>query len=274
MKYFDSLPKKDFESSIGLFLISDFFTYLDTSTLSLQTVDVLVDKKTTLLETSHLTYTDPNSFWSFLNANNTINPFTLLTQNTELFEIEYQNKINLQLSGDVSGTTGFVFPEGSIIVPFIANTGGSYSYSSVGNFDLNGPLSIVESASFYDGNMIIKDQTGATYPFIEVNGNTAAVVILSPVPGGTYIVQKPFYTTNPKQASKTVVITKKPSEGKEEFSEEKTLYDKGGKAPTALVDGTEITLATAIESENKNIKAYQPNELGVLISYFVTTKYN
>jgi len=276
MKYFDNLPKKNFESTIGSFLISDFFTYLDITPSNFITNDVIVDKKSTLLEVSHLLYTDPNSFWSLVTANNTINPFKLLVINTEIFEIEYQNKVNLQLSGNSLGTTGYVFPAGSIIAPFKSNTGGSYSYSSVGNFDLDGPLSIIESVSYYDGNMIIKDQTGATYSFITPSGATQSVVIMYPVEGGTYALEKPYYTSNTKNAINTIVTTKKPSEGKIEISEEKTIYYKEWQenpAP-AITGGTEVTLLTQIEQSNKNIKTYNSSDLGALRSYFVTTKYN
>lgn len=274
MKYFQNLPKKSFETTIGSFSVSDFFTYLDASGVNLQTTTVLVDKKSTLLETAHAVYQDPNSFWAFLTANKTKNPFTLLKTNTELFQIEYKDKINLQLSGNTAGTTGYVFPVGSIIAPFVSNTGGSYSYSSVGNFNLYGPLSVIESVSYYDGNMIIKDQTGATYTFITPGGATASVVIMSKTAGGTYTIQKPFYTTNPKEATKTIVRTSKPSEGKVEISEEKTVYEKYDKMPVEIQEGTEITLIQTVDTQNKNIKAYSPNELGSLINYFVTTKYS
>lgn len=273
MKYFQNLPKQSFETTIGTFAVSNFFTYLDVSDTNLLTTNILVDKKSTLLEASHTVYQDPNSFWSLLSANKTINPFTLLKVNTELFQIEYKDKINLQLSGNTAGTTGYVFPVGSIIAPYTSNTGGSYSYSSVGNFNLYGPLSIIESVSYYDGNMIIKDQTGATYAFITSGGATASVVIMTKVAGGTYSIAKPYYTTNPKEATKTVVITTKPSEGKEEKSEEKTVYEKFEKAPVAIENGTEITLIQTVDTQNKNIKAYRPSELGSLINYFVTAKY-
>jgi len=276
MKYFDNLPQKSFETTIGSFVISDFFTYLDATSSNFVTNDVIVDKKSTLLEISHLLYSDPNSFWSLVTANNTINPFTLSNVNTEIFEIEYQDKINLQLSGNSLGTTGYVFPAGSIIAPFKSNTGGSYNYTSVGNFDLNGPLSVIESVSYYDGNMIIKDQTGATYSFITPSGSTLSVVIMYPVQGGTYAIEKPYFTTNTKKALDTIVRTKKPSEGKVEISEEKSIYIKEWQEiPAPMIkDGTEITLLTQVEQTNKNIKSYSSSDLGALRSYFVTTKYN
>lgn len=275
MKYFENLPKINYNSSIGNFNISSFFTYIDINTVLLQTDDILIDSQTTLLEAASHYYQDPNSFWMFLLANKTINPFDLLSVNVGLFLQENENKLNIEIVGNTAGTTGYVFSKGSLILPFVNNTGNSAEYSSVGNFDLNGPLSIIESVSYYDGNMIIKDQRGATFSFITPSATAgSSIVILTKNPGGTFSIQKPYFPYNSKPAyDKTVRV---------ELSEEKIVEEKGGKTkyekaapsePIQITGGTEITALSLVESENKRIKAFIPNELGLLKRYFVTTKY-
>jgi hypothetical protein len=279
MKYFENLPKKTFESTIGNFLISDFFTFLDPNLLTVTKSNITIDSKKTLLEAAHLNYNDPNSFWMFVSSNETINPFTLLSENSVLFLTENEVKTSLELTKDIAGTTSYTFPKGSIILPFKSNTGGSYSYSSVGNFDLNGPLSIIESVSYYQDKMIIKDQRGATFEFISQDGTTgSSVVIVYPTSGGTYAIEKPLLPTNTKSATKEVVKVEFSEEGKIEVIGEpsKGKGSSKGKSTPPIPNGTEAISTTAIQEiqlESKTISAYIPIETGKLKTMFVTTKY-
>ena len=269
MKYFENLPKRNFESSIGNFEISDFFTYLDNSSVIIDKSNVEIDSKTTLLEASYAVYNDPNSFWLFLAANNTVNPFTLLATNTNIFITENEGKINMGIVNNPAGSTGLAFPEGTIIVPYIANTGDSASYSSIGNFSLDGPLTLVEDTSFYQRQMIIKDQKGGT--FISPNGLT-----------GTYSIQKLLYPTNPKKSIETTLKVELTAEGIiEEYSySDKYSSSKSKSAPAPSLDfsgvtgSTEITALQSIELSSKNIPAYVQSQVGLLKSLFVAAKYS
>ena len=49
MKFFSNLPKTTFESSIGTFTISDFFTYLDVDNTFIDEATVEIDDKSTLV---------------------------------------------------------------------------------------------------------------------------------------------------------------------------------------------------------------------------------
>lgn len=281
MKYFENLPKRTFESSIGNFEISDFFTYLDSSNVIIDKSNVEIDSKTTLLEASYSVYNDPNSFWLFLTANNTVNPFTLLATNANIFITENENKINMNIVSSPAGSTALAFPEGSIVVPYIANTGGCASYSSVGNFSLDGPLTLIEDTSFYQRQMIIKDQKGGT--FIAANGLTGSgIVVITPIEGGTYSIQKLLYPTNTKKAIDTTVKVELTTEGFiEEYSySDKYKPSKGKSSPPASLDfsgptGTsEVTALQTIELSSKNISAYVQSQVGLLKSSFVTAKYS
>jgi len=85
MKFFNNLPKTVFTSSIGDFKISDFFTYLDVEHATIEEGTVTIDNKTTLLEAAYNVYTDSDSFWAIVAANNVINPFFLLEENAVLY---------------------------------------------------------------------------------------------------------------------------------------------------------------------------------------------
>ena len=289
MKYFENLPKKSFTSSIGDFIISDFFTYLDPNLGIIDETPVTVDSKTTLLEAAYSTYGDLNSFWMFVSANETINPFTLLATNTTIFLSQNEAKTSLELVDSVSGVTNYAFPKGSLIAPYVANIGGSYSYSSVGNFNLNGPLSIIESVSYFKGTMIIKDQRGATFSFINQSGITGSqVVIIYPTEGGTYAIQTPLFPTKTKSAVKEIVELDALEVGViEEFygdllSPTKSKSKSSSKSSTpsvpsipldGITNATQITATRALELQSKNITAYIPEQTGILKSLFVTAKY-
>lgn len=280
MKYFENLPKTTFDTSIGSFTISDFFTYIDVSKSKFNPSPLDVDSKTTLLEASYTVYNDVNTFWAFLISNNSINPFTLTSTNTSLFVKENQPKTSLEFVQSITGATSYVFPVGSIITPYVANTGGSYSYTSVGNFNIDGPFSLIESVSYHNQTMIIKDQRGATYSFILQNGNTGSeMVILSPTGGGEYEIFKQYYPAKTKSA---IFETTKIELSEEKYIEEvapatkesskiKSPSSQSALLPTA--NGTDIVALDVVEFESSEIKAYTTEEIGRLKGLFVTAKY-
>jgi hypothetical protein len=279
MKYFENLPKKSFASTIGNFNISSFFTYIDADAVGLPTDQVLVDSKTTLLEASFKVYQDPNNFWAFLLAAKKINPFELLSNNTILFTKTNENKINFAAVQDVSGTTGIAFPKGSIIAPYVANTGSCSSYGSTGNFDLNGPISIIESVSFYDGNMVIKDQKGATYSFLTPTGSTGQqLTIVYPTSTG-YAVYNNAYVSNKQKYLDTTVQLKKPEDGKiifkNTYSSNKTTDEKKPEpVPVQPTETIPVTVTKFIEDKSKNVLCFLPSEIGTLKTQFITVKYS
>lgn len=284
MKYFSNLPKTNFESSIGSFTISDFFTYVDINGSNLNTSTISVDSKNTLLEEAYTVYKDVNSFWMFLLANNSINPFILFSTNSAFFKDENEHKTSLELTQDLAGTTSYVFPPGSIIAPYISNTGGSYSYSSVGNFDLDGPISIIESVSYHNNTMIIKDQRGATYSFINQDGNTGSqVVIISPGTGDNYTIQKQYYPIKTKSALDETLKIEISEEGYIEdlISPIKSAVNKSSTKETKPItlastnpsQPTEITASKLVEIQSKDIRVYPVDQSSKLKGLFVSAKY-
>lgn len=279
MKYFENLPKRSFASTIGNFNISSFFTYIDADTVALSKDNVLVDSKTTLLEASYNVYQDPNNFWAFLVAAKKINPFELLSDNTVLFTKTNENKINFASVQGVSGTTGIAFPKGSIIAPYVSNTGSCSSFNSIGNFDLNGPISIIESVSFYDGNMVIKDQKGATYSFLTPTGSTGQqLTVIYPTATG-YAVYNNAVVSNKQKYLDTTVEIKQPEDGKVIFkntysSLPTTDQKKAAPVPVQPTETIPVSVAKFVEDKSKNISCFLPSEIGTLKTQFITVKYS
>lgn len=279
MKYFENLPKKNFESTIGTYSISDFFTYIDIDSIKLSTDAVNVDSKTTLLEAAYNIYEDANSFWSFLIANKEINPFDLLEQNTEIFNKNNEPKINFLLYSDVSGNSGIAFPQGSIVVPYTENSGYSAEWSSVGNFDLNGPLAVIETTTFYDGNMVIKGQKGSTGDFVSPDGFTGDRLCVIYPTGTGYAIQKSVYTGIKKKYLSKIVQIQKIEDGKLIFKDKNSSFSTIDElqpvaVPVEPTQTKEVSLIESSENKSKNIFAYPPSDLGFLRAQFITVKYS
>lgn len=281
MKFFNNLPKTTFTTSIGNFVISDFFTYLDITKKQLDTNTISVDDKTTLIEASYQTYTDTNNFWTFLSANKTINPFDLLTLNAFMFSKNNADKINLILLPSPGAVTGgTAFPIGSIIVPATGNTGASYQFGYTGNFNIQGQFALIESTSYYDGNMIIGTQYGGTGSFISVTGTAENVTVLQKNTDGSFTWAGTYYTGNKKLYSDKVLSQVLQYDAKiidkESISSNPTL-DTYLPSSTPLLGITSPVLYTTLQTvknTSKQIKVFIPSQLGVLQSSFVTAKYS
>lgn len=277
-KFYINVPKTTFESTIGTFTVPDFFTYIDISNKVLNKTTLTVDNKSTLPEASYSSYDDRNGLWTFLLANETINPFKLLAQNPTLYQEAIQEKVNLLLFATPGSTTGgLAFPAGSLVFPYIGNTGSSASYGYTGNFDINGPFARIEDVSFYDGNMVIGSQYGSTSGFISLGTTTDQVTVLKLNDDGSYSWGGVYYTSNKKQPTNVVVFVEDDTNGTIVFRQPETsnitvdeLLDFGAvKGFTAAV-----TQQTIIEDTAKNIQVFVKNQISVLNSSFISAKYN
>jgi hypothetical protein len=288
MKFFKNLPKTSFASLSGDFIISDFFTYLDVNRNEIDISTVNIDNKTTLIEAAYVVYSDVNSFWAFVAANQTVNPFDLLAPNNTLYAQQNKDRINLILFPDLGDTDGGVaFPVGSILTPYVGNTGASYEYGSTGDFDVNGPFAIVEASSFYDDNMIIGPQYGGT--FITVTGTGPHITVIQKNVDGSYTWAGSYYASNKKSAASRVFEIAKPTQAlsiyKEIVSGNSTIDSALPEAipvpdspanavPEAIVGSVNYNVQQTVNNIPKQIQAYVPSQLGFVQSSFVTTKYS
>jgi len=162
MKYFDKLPKRTFETTLGSFSISDYFSYYKFSFDLVNKREFEFDSKTTLVEAASTLYEDPNSFWLILLANQTINPFFLFIDNSTDFIQNNTNKVTSLIVNQSSGSTGYYMSAGSLITLQSATAGNPYDFSYVGNFDLNGDVYIVEEQNSYTKRITIKPKPNNT----------------------------------------------------------------------------------------------------------------
>lgn len=159
MNYSSSLPKLSYETTIGSFNIVDLTAFYDINSIIIDKNTINVDKSTTLIEKSFSTYNDPNSFWLFLVANNTINPFTL-TKESSTSQIENYN-ISETIVATVGGTEIYS-PAGSIITKYSATGGSAWQFSSVGNFSITGGFALVDTYNPYSKRLTMKEAVGLT----------------------------------------------------------------------------------------------------------------
>lgn len=283
MKYFENLPKTKFESTIGSFMISDFFTYIDFSKVKEDTATIDLDDKSTLVEAASKIYNDPDSFWSFNIANQKISPFKILPTNANIFTKKEEGKYDISLAGDLSGTTSYVFPRGSIILPYQANSGNSASFSSVGNFNIDGAFSLVDDEFYGSDDMITKKEKNGTIFTVGTTGSS--YVVIYPNSGGSYSIQKLLYTQKvnkstektlylyDKTTGKYTIPSKPTGKGEEKEFDPKTIE------PITIVygvtgsNGLNVTLATFINTSSKTIKRFTNSFFGKAKSFFITAKF-
>lgn len=177
MKYSNSLPKITFESTLGDFTISSFFSFYEYDYKKINTTKTYVDNKTTLTELSYKIYQDNNSMWLFLIANDFVDPFDLLATNVTIQTEKIKNNINLGLYLNPTTDSNYLQPVGSILTPYSATGGSAWQYSSVGNFDLDGPFTLVDSTDYYTAKMVIKEQLGDIEPFITTDPETSENIV-------------------------------------------------------------------------------------------------
>ena len=276
MKFFENLPKTSFETTIGTFNISDFFTYLDVENAPIQESNISIDSKTTLLEAAATTYQDPDSFWAIVAANNVINPFTLVESNVNIFTNANKNN-KCFILGVLGPGIAKTAPIGSLIFPYLANSGTSTFYGSTGGYDINGPMAIIIDSSYYDLTTtatIVKGGNDFLFPVAEVT-----VIPLNT--DGTYGLPIQKALSNVQTANGRIIKQVNKTDGKTIYKNTRTTTSQ----PTldtilpqsTPLDGvtlyTEYTAQQEITIASKNIQAYVPKQLGLIQSSFVATKY-
>jgi len=277
MKFFENLPKTSFETTIGTFNISDFFTYLDVENAPIEESNISIDSKTTLLEAAATTYEDPDSFWAIVAANNVINPFTLVESNVNIFTNANKNNKCI-LIGLLSKNGAVAVPIGSLMFPSFSTAGfPTYNYGSTGPYDMNGPMAIILDSSYYDLTLTASIVKGGN-EFLLVDN---AVTVIPLNGDGTYgsPIQKLITIVQP--ANDKVVKQVNKTDGKTIY---KNIRTESGQPTLDTIipqstplDGvtlyTEYTAQQEITIASKNIQAYIPKQLGLIQSSFVATKY-
>jgi len=167
MKYFDKLPKRTYETTLGSFSISDYFSYYKFNFNLVDKRQFEFDTKTTLVEAASTLYDDPNSFWLILLANETINPFLLFVDNYTDYIQNNQYKSTAKIGDQFGGTTGYYMNAGSLVLPYSATGGNPFDFNYVGNFSLDGNIYIVEDQDSYTKRVTLKPTPSNGVPLLD-----------------------------------------------------------------------------------------------------------
>lgn len=250
----------------------DMCSYYEIISTEIETSPIKIDKSETLIEKAYNIYGDVNSFWLFLFANNTINPFTLpkASKGTLLDEFSGTKTIYAR-----SGSSELYSPEGSILTPF-ANTGGcAWQFSYVGNFSLTGGFAVSKAYNSFSKRTYLSEPIGLT---LSVNDPVISIV------SGTTYYQKlsnsgPYYTeTIDFQSAITKEIPYSKTSNKETYlllDSELPLFSKGSPPPYEPTGITqeEISFTDFVEDQSIYINAYVPYSVGYKAFSLIKQKY-
>lgn len=293
MKYFEKLPKRNYETTLGSFNISDFFSYYKFNYENVSKKEITIDSKTTLPEAASVIYEDSNSFWLFLLANKWLNPFTLLEDNVLIFSKQNENKNDIRVGANSSGgidisdiqssleTLIYIVPGSILLKNTGATSGNPWDYSYVGYFDLNDEFSIVESVNSYSKKITVKESCLSKTIF--TNGVTGYKLANINKPEYSNYLEDKFETDSSKtQEIKTTNSTKTLIYQKENFKQEfKDMeknypYDEIPTQTSSLPGGDpdiKLTVLEDLKQKNKNIYYFSLNDLSKVTNRLITVKY-
>lgn len=179
MKYSEKISKINYNTTIGTFKVVDISSYLLLDSDYVQLADTDVDNYTTLPELSGKIYSDIDSFWLFLYANNTINPFDLLKLPNSSVQNTLTNSSTTTITSNLNGVEVYFTP-GSIIYNPSSNNGDTYSFGGTGNFSFTGGFALVVGYDTYTKKAIVQPY-GMTF-------SDSQPVKKGIVKGGTYYI--------------------------------------------------------------------------------------
>jgi hypothetical protein len=281
MKFFQNLPKKQYSTEIGNLSLSSFYSFYEKRTAGKRTNSVVVDNNTTLVEASLTVFDDTDSTWAFLFSNNKINPFDLLKTNSTNYITENENKTAFSArtttssSFYASGVT-FTLPVGSIAARFVIPSGASWEYTSVGNFNLDGPFALVEENNSYNTSLSTKyqgDSTGIT--LIQPNITNGFITYIGKgdtyysIGNNTVTVDAIEYTKSTyKETANGKEILYRTSGGSKDSNSAPSKFDTQN--PTAQT----TTIEEEVKNDTKNLNSISPLDMSSSLSPIVTPKYS
>jgi len=274
MKYFDKLPKRTYETTLGSFSISDYFSYYKFNFDLIGKRQFEFDSKTTLVEAASGLYEDPNSFWLILLANETINPFLLFVDNYINYIQNNENKVTSIIANtDVGTNVGTYMASGSLVTLQSITSGKPYDFSYVGNFDLDGPIYIVEEQNSYTKRLTIKPTPNNT-PIPIVNESPVQYIDLSLPSEWQTSANTNLFITNSVETylEATEAILDSASSATISFKNMQNadvpiFYTPSGSQQT------EQTFQEASENANRKVNIFNPSELSKVTNRLITIKY-
>ena len=268
MKYFEKLPKISYNTPLGPMVVTSPFGYYDIDPSYINTQPYEIDSKTTLLEAGVELYNDANSFWAFLICNNTINPFNLLAQNTDLLKQESDGKYTFNLTGSTANQY-VVLGQRSVLVKYDASqiTGVTGTLGETGAWDPYGDFTLVESTNSYNKKITTKPMQGT-------KGNFNIGATADDMLGFNYSPATGYATATKKSSAGTITTflssqraSNTPDTGSvviESVADETTPPSN----PTVNYTVEDVAIQTP-----KTIKAIVPSQLNKLFNNLIYIKY-
>ncbi len=272
MKYFDKLPKRTYETTLGSFSISDYFSYYKFNFNLVDKRQFEFDTKTTLVEAASTLYDDPNSFWLILLANETINPFLLFVDNYTDYIQNNQNKVTSLISRQYEGSTGYYMSAGSLITLQSATAGNPYDFSYVGNFDLNGDVYIVEDQNSYTKRITIKPKPNNT-SFPTINQNPVQFIDMESSSDWQNSTETAIETSQVETLLETVELIEDSGPVGSLLFTNMLIGDVPNVYSPASSQQSEQTYQEVAQYANRKVNIFNPSELSKVTSRLITIKY-
>jgi hypothetical protein len=280
MKLFRNLQTKSYTTPIGNINISNFYNFYRKDFVNKRMSSIEIDNKTTLVEASIKVYSNPDMMWALLFTNNKINPFKLTKQNATNYLNNTSGLVSFNPVTTNSGFYGagitFTVPSGSVLTTYSENTGASWSYSSIGNFDLNGPFSVVEKPSSYSLSVTIKESKNNTSGNIVTPGTDNGGTFSFIYNGATY------YRLNNKATNKNTLQYSKTIEKEVAKNKSKEVVTDSGLKNTDtkefnFLQESEtdyLTVEQNIKAKTKMINFIVLSDLSSSLSKLIVPKYS
>lgn len=271
MKYFEKLPKITYETTAGSFTVTSPYAYYKFDVDSILKQDYPIDSKTTLLEAAAVLYKDANSFWLFLMANKTINPFDLVAKNIQIFNKQNEDKYTFNIAGSTANQY-VVLGKQSVLVKYDPTqvSGTTATYGETGPWDVYGDFALVESVNSYNKKITTKPVQGSL-------GNlTIGVTGTSPLLGFNYSSATETYSTSTKSITAGTASpyissnagSKIPSTGETVIE---SVADDVVPSPPPTID---YTVSDVLAETPKSIKAFLPGQVSKLFNNLIYIKYS
>jgi len=266
MKYSEKISKINYTTTLGDFKVSDLSSYLVLESDYVQRADKEVDNYTTLPELAGSIYSDIDSFWLFLYANNTINPFELLRQSNILTQQEYTSTVSTTIIDAIDGKEQYFTP-GSLIFNRSDDNGNCYSFGGTGSFSLTGGFALVVGYDTFTKKSILKPY-GMTFSYGNEDGYKRGIVN-----GDTYYMQGLGLTANAYGATLlsndiSKILYAAP------FGEDSVFYAESIGGQPFVKKGSGLSPYEFAGTGNCYTYSYNSNIDTRKISYYLTNKIN
>lgn len=275
MKYFEKIPKINYQTTLGSFRVSYPYSYYEFNYDSLRTQDYNADNKKTLLESSAIIYGDANAFWLLLLSNKSINPFSLFPKNFENYKKQEEEKYSFRLGDESVFAVTDIKPQ-SILAGQTADTGQNISnFSGTGGFNINGNFTIIESIDTYNKKVKIKKiKIGDENDWNITENSTDNIKLFKFEKNLGYLTSTDTFNSTDKFLSKDEIkISEIKDDGEKYVGGSLISFKSEGIGALGPEEYSQLSEEEILKISSKSIKAFIPDDINKVIGSLVTIKY-